>query len=129
MQNEPGSLAGKTVLITGGARRVGAAIGRQLHGAGAHLVVHYRSSGQDADALTDELNRSRPGSAAVFRADLLDLGTLPALVDFATRTFGGLDVLVNNASTFYETPVGQITPKAWDDLLGTTPKVPLFLSQ
>lgn len=129
MQNEPGSLTGRTVLITGGARRVGAAIGRQLHGAGANLAIHYRSSGKDAEALAEELNQARPKSAATFQADLLDLGTLPALVDFTVQTFGGLDVLVNNASTFYETPVGQITPEAWDDLFGTNLKVPLFLSQ
>jgi pteridine reductase len=123
------SLSGKTALITGGARRVGAAIGRKLHAAGANLVVHYRSSGKDADALAAELNAARPKSAATFRADLLDLEKLPALVEFAVRTFGGLDVLVNNASTFYETPVGEITPKAFDDLVGTNLKVPLFLAQ
>lgn len=129
MQNKDGSLTGKTVLITGGARRVGAAIGRQLHAAGANLAIHYRRSGNDAHALAAELNQVRAHSTVTFQADLLELGKLPALVEFTVRAFGGLDVLVNNASTFYETPVGQITPEAWDDLVGTNLKVPLFLSQ
>jgi pteridine reductase len=129
MQGSGDSLTGKTVLITGGARRVGAAIARRLHAAGANLVVHYRNSSKDADALTGELNAARPRSAAGFQADLLAVGKLPTLVEFATRSFGGLDVLVNNASTFYETPIGEITEKAFDDLVGTNLKVPLFLSQ
>jgi pteridine reductase len=125
----PTGLTGKTVLITGAARRVGAAIARELHAAGASLVIHYRQSGKDAEALIGELNAARPDSAATFRCDLLDLGRLDELAAFAVGRFGQLDVLVNNASTFYETPVGQITPQAWDDLLGTNLKVPLFLSQ
>jgi pteridine reductase len=129
MHEQDASLTGKTVLITGGARRVGAAIAKQLHGAGANLVVHYRNSAKDADALIASLNAARPESAAGFQADLLDIERLPSLVEFAISSFGGLDVLVNNASTFYETPIGKVTPKAWDDLLGTNLKVPLFLSQ
>jgi pteridine reductase len=123
------SLSGKTVLITGGARRVGAAIARTLHGAGANLVVHYRNSGKDAEALAAALNAERPKSAAVFQADLLQVEKLPALVEFAVRSFGSLDVLINNASTFYPTKIGEITPQAWDDLVGTNLKVPLFLAQ
>ncbi len=123
------SLTGKTVLITGGARRVGASIARTLHGAGANLVVHYRNSGNDAEALAAELNAARPDSAALFQADLLQVEKLPALVEFAVRRFGSLDVLVNNASTFYPTKIGEITPQAWDDLVGTNLKVPLFLAQ
>jgi pteridine reductase len=129
MQNEAGSLAGKTVLITGGARRVGAAIARTLHAAGANLAIHYRKSAREAAELALELNAARPKSAATIRADLLEVGQLQSLVDFALRSFGGLDMLVNNASTFYATKVGEITPQAWDDLLGTNLKVPLFLSQ
>jgi pteridine reductase len=123
------SLTGKTALITGGARRVGASIARTLHGAGANLVVHYRNSGNDAEALAAELNAARPDSAALFQADLLQVEKLPALVEFAVRRFGSLDVLVNNASTFYPTKIGEITPQAWDDLVGTNLKVPLFLAQ
>ena len=129
MQNKDGSLAGKTVLITGAARRVGAAIVRAMHGAGANLVVHYRKSANEAAQLADELNAKRGKSVVTMQADLLDVAKLPALVEFAVRTFGGLDVLVNNASSFYATPVGEITPAAWDDLMGSNLKVPLFLSQ
>src|SRR5262245_28507256 len=123
------SLAGKTVLITGGAKRVGASIARALHGAGANLVVHYRKSAREAEALAAELNGRRQKSAAIVPGELLDIEKLPALVDFAVRSFGALDVLINNASTFYPTKIGEITPKAWDDLLGTNLKVPTFLSQ
>jgi len=129
MQERGQSLTGKTVLITGGARRVGAAIARELHGAGANLAIHYRKSGGDAEALAAELNAARPKSAARVQADLLDLDRLPALVEFAVRTFGALDVLVNNASTFYATKIGEITPAAFDDLFGTNLRAPLFLSQ
>jgi pteridine reductase len=129
MQNKDGSLAGKTVLITGAARRVGAAIVRAMHGAGANLVVHYRKSANEAAQLADELNAKRGKSVVTMQADLLDIAKLPSLVEFAVRTFGGLDVLVNNASSFYPTPVGEITPAAWDDLMGSNLKVPLFLSQ
>ena len=129
MKDGDASLAGKTVLITGGARRVGAAIGRTLHGAGANLVVHYRKSANEVAQLADELNGARAGSVVTFQADLLDLPKLPALVEFAVRSFGALDVLVNNASTFYPTKIGEITSAAWDDLLGTNLKAPLFLSQ
>jgi pteridine reductase len=129
VKDRDASLSGKTVLITGGARRVGAAIGRALHGAGANLVVHYRKSANEVGELADELNGARASSVVTFQADLLDLPKLPALVEFAVRSFGSLDVLVNNASTFYPTKIGEITPAAWDDLLGTNLKVPLFLSQ
>jgi pteridine reductase len=129
MQEQAGSLTGKTVLITGGARRVGAAIARQLHGAGANLAIHYRNSANDAKALAVDLNAARANSAVTVQADLLDVEKLPDLVAFAASRFGGLDVLVNNASTFYPTPVGKITPAHWDDLLGSNLKAPLFLSQ
>lgn len=129
MHERDGSLAGKTVLITGAARRVGAAIARRLHAAGANLVIHYRKSARDADALAKELAAARPDSVTTIQADLLDVAKLPTLVEAATGTFGRLDVLVNNASTFYPTKLGEITPAAWDDLMGTNLKVPLFLSQ
>ena len=129
MKDENGSLAGKTVLITGGARRVGSAIVRQMHAAGANVVIHYRKSANEAAELSDQLNATRPKSVVIFQADLLELGKLPTLVEFAVRTFGSLDVLVNNASTFYATKIGEITPAAWDDLMGSNLKAPLFLSQ
>jgi pteridine reductase len=123
------ALAGQTVLVTGAARRVGAAIARLLHAAGANVVVHYRSSADDAAALARELNGARPASATLAECDLLEIAQLPALVAAASRAFGGLDILVNNASTFYPTPVGDITEIDWDDLIGTNLKAPLFLAQ
>jgi pteridine reductase len=124
-----GALAGKAALITGAARRVGAAITRALHGAGATVLLHYRSSGDDAARLAAELNEARPGSAATAECDLLQIAELPELVAEAARRFGGLDILVNNASTFYPTPFGDITEIDWDDLIGTNLKAPLFLAQ
>src|ERR1700753_145722 len=122
-------LAGKTAFITGSARRVGAAIARTLHAAGANTVLHYRSSSEDAEDLARELNAVRAGSAAIVSGDLLEIGALPALASAATQAFGGLDILVNNASSFYPTPVGDITTLDWDDLIGTNLKAPLFLTQ
>lgn len=122
-------LAGKTVLITGAARRVGAAIARTLHGAGANVLVHYRSSAAAAASLARELNEARAGSAQTLKADLLDVHQIAPLIDAAEKAFGALDILVNNASTFYPTPMGEITPEQWDDLMGTNVKAPLFLAQ
>ena len=126
---QPPALAGKSALITGAARRVGAAIARALHGAGANVVVHFRSSAESAGELAHELNETRPDSAVLAECDLLDLTQLPALAEVATRVFGGLDILVNNASTFYPTPMGDLTEIDWNDLIGTNLKAPLFLSQ
>ena len=122
-------LKGKAVLITGSARRLGAAMARRLHGAGADVAIHYRSSSADADALVAELDAARPGSALALQADLLDLASLPGLVEHVTGTFGRLDILVNNASTFYPTPMGEITAGQFDDLVGTNLRAPLFLAQ
>lgn len=122
-------LKGKAVLITGSARRLGAAMARRLHGAGADVAIHYRSSSADADALVAELDASRAGSAVALQADLLDLASLPGLVERVTGTFGRLDILVNNASTFYPTPMGEITASQFDDLVGTNLRAPLFMAQ
>lgn len=122
-------LSGKVALITGGARRVGAEIARSFHAAGASVVVHYHQSATDAAALVADLEKIRPNSAASISADLLDIARLGELVHFTTQRFGRLDILVNNASTFYPTPVGEITEAHWDDLLGSNLKAPLFLSQ
>jgi len=122
-------MQGKVVLITGGAKRVGAAIGRLLHASGANLMVHYRSSADEARALQDELNAVRPDSVALIQADLLDVNGLPSLINQTVATFGGLDVLVNNASSFYPTPIGTITMKDWDNLMGSNLLAPMFLSQ
>lgn len=122
-------LAGKTVLVTGAARRVGAVIAERLHGAGASVVLHYHRSAAEAAALAQRLETVRPHSAAVIEADLLDTARLPRLIESAGKAFGGLDVLVNNASTFYPTPLGEITEAQWNDLMGTNLKAPLFLAQ
>ena len=129
MKDSDGSLTGKTVLITGGARRVGATIARTLHGAGANVVVHYRNSAPDAEKLKAELNGARASSAATFQCDLLDMDKLSELSGYAVGRFGSLDILVNNASSFYPTPMGKITEAHFDDLIGTNLKAPLFLSQ
>jgi pteridine reductase len=120
---------GRIVLITGGARRVGAAICRRLHAAGASLMLHYRESAGEARLLQAELNHTRPDSVALIQADILDLHKLPAIVEQTLSTFGRLDALVNNASSFFQTPVGDITANDWDDLIGTNLRAPLFLAQ
>lgn len=122
-------LDGKTVLITGAARRIGAAIAARLHESGADVAVHYRGSADEAAALVQRLNEVRPDSAGAFQADLIDTPRLPALVDDVVAWKGRLDVLVNNASSFYPTPPGGITETEWDDLIGSNLKAPLFLSQ
>jgi pteridine reductase len=119
----------KVVLITGGARRIGAAIARQLHAAGALLMLHYRGSEAEALALQRELNAVRADSVALVQADLLDGAGLAEMVRNTLTRFDRLDVLINNASSFYPTPLGGIGEKDWDDLVGTNLKAPLFLSQ
>lgn len=126
MDNE---LHDKVMLVTGGARRVGAAIARRLHAAGARVVLHYRASAAEAERLSQELNDLRRGSAAVVRAELIDMQAVRNLVPQAIAAFGRLDGLINNASSFYPTPVGSIDESCWDDLVGTNLKAPLFLCQ
>ena len=125
----PNNLNGKVALITGAARRIGAAIATTLHRNGANIAVHYRKSSVDAEALAERLNTERPNSAALFQADLNDIEALPSLVENVLAWHGTLDVLVNNASSFYPTPPGEITQAHWDDLVGSNLKAPLFLSQ
>jgi pteridine reductase len=119
----------KVVLITGGGRRVGAAICRRLHAAGANLMLHYRSAAGEARLLQAELNQKRANSVALIQADLLDVAKLPSVVEKTVQSFGRIDGLVNNASSFFQTPVGNITVAAWNDLIGTNLQAPLFLSQ
>ncbi len=123
------SLDGKVALVTGAARRIGAAIATTLHAAGANVVIHYRGSADEARALASKLNDLRANSATTMQADLLQTATLPTLVGDVIDWGGRLDVLVNNASTFYPTPIGNITDSDWNDLVGTNLKAPLFLSQ
>jgi pteridine reductase len=123
------ALNNKVVLITGGAKRVGEAICRMLHAEGAQLMVHYRSSVFEARALQTELNLSCPDSVEIIQADLLDIAALPTLVGKTVKHFGKLDVLINNASSYYSTELGQINEENWLDLMGSNLKAPLFLSQ
>ncbi len=117
------------VLVTGAARRVGAEIARHLHAAGARVALHYRRSAADAEALAAGFNAQRPGSAVVLQGDLLDMAVLPGMVSSVVARFGRLDGLVNNASSFFPTAMGQIDEGAWSDLIGSNLKAPLFLSQ
>ena len=119
----------KVVLITGGAKRVGASICRLLHAGGAKIMIHYRSSVNEARALQAELNLQRPNSAAIIQGDLLNLAILPSLVQETINHFGRLDVLINNASSYYATEIGEIEDDQWDDLIGSNLKAPLFLAQ
>lgn len=122
-------MQGKVILVTGGGKRVGAAICRHLHAAGANIALHYRTSGTEAISLQDELNAGRANSATAFSADLLDLSALPILVEQVKARFGRLDALVNNASSFYASPLASVNEQQWHDLLGTNLRAPLFLAQ
>ena len=119
----------KVALVTGAARRIGAVIARTLHAQDFDVAIHYRASADDAEKLVAELNASRANSAAAFAADLTDIAAIERLAGQVIGWHGRLDVLVNNASSFYPTPVGTITEAQWDDLVGTNLKAPLFLSQ
>ena len=128
-KSEIRTLNGKRALITGAARRIGAAITKRLHEAGVSVAIHYRSSDVDAKELCGLLNDARPDSAEVFGADLSDTAGLTGLMDAVVKWGGGLDILINNASAFYPTPIGNISESHWDDLIGSNLKAPLFLSQ
>lgn len=123
------TLDGQWALITGAAKRIGACVARTLHAAGAGIAVHYRDSEGPAGKLAGELNSIRAGSALTIKADLLDTAKLDTMLSTIIEQTGGLDILINNASSFYPTPLGSVTEQQWDDLLGTNLKAPLFLSQ
>lgn len=116
-------------LITGAAKRVGAAIARQLHAAGYDLALHYRHAAAEMAALCRGLETARPGSTWTHACDLADLDRVGELVSGAVARFGRLDLLVNNASSFYCTPFGQITPAQFDELMASNARAPLFLCQ
>ena len=120
---------GKVALVTGSARRVGAETVRRLHAENFNVIIHYRSSAEEAGLLAAELNTLRPDSARTLQGDLLHTEALPRLVEEAIAFWGRLDVLVNNASAFYPTEMGTITERDWDVLVGSNLKGPLFLSQ
>jgi len=116
-------------LVTGAARRLGAAIARGLHAAGYDLALHYRHSAADMQALADELDTARPGSVLTLQADLAQFDRLPELVAQTVGRFGRLDALVNNASGFTPTPLGAVTPAQWDALFASNARAPFFLAQ
>jgi pteridine reductase len=126
---ESSALRDQVVLITGGARRVGAEIARTLHSAGANILIHHRASAAAAMALADQFNRVRPHSGAIHAAHLSAADAPEKLVAATLLEYGRLDILINNASSFYPTPVGHITRPQWDDLIDSNLKAPLFLSQ
>lgn len=125
MQN----LKGKVALVTGSARRIGAVTVQTLHEAGATVVVHYRNSADDALKLSEKLNNIRADSCFLQQADLLNINKLPSMIDAVIQQTGRLDILINNASSFFPTPVGKISEAHWDNLMGSNLKAPLFLSQ
>ncbi len=123
------SLEGKAALVTGGARRVGAAIARRLHAAGAKVLIHYRDSEADAARLEAEFNAARPRSAVKVKAELLAPIAPRALLVAALDGFGRLDILVNNASSFFPVEVGKIESSHWEELIGSNLRAPLFIAQ
>jgi len=116
-------------LITGGVKRVGAEIARTLHAAGYDLVLHFRSSVNEAVALAAELEHQRAGSTLAIQGELADLDGLPAMIEQALQHYGRLDALVNNASAFFPTPVGSATTAQWNELFASNAQAPFFLAQ
>jgi pteridine reductase len=116
-------------LITGGAKRVGAVIARTLHAAGYDLTLHCRHSLAEAEALAAELSQQRAGSVLVLQAELADTQRLPQLVDGTLARYGRLDALINNASTFYDTPIEKANIDQWNDLFASNAQAPFFLAQ
>jgi pteridine reductase len=119
----------KNILITGAAKRIGATCARLLHSKGNNIVLHYRSSQEAALQLCNELNQKRPGSVKMIQADLLNMQALEMVAREAAQAWGGIDVLVNNASAFYPAAVGEVTEQQWDELLGSNLKAPFFLAK
>lgn len=116
-------------LITGAGRRVGAVIARTLHAAGYDLALHYRRSADDARSLADELDQQRAASTLLIQAELADLTALPPMIEHVLAHYGRLDALVNNASAFFPTSLGSVTPTQWNELFASNAQAPFFLSQ
>jgi len=122
-------LKGKVAFVTGSSRRIGAEVVKKLHSAGADMVVHYRNSFQEADQLCVALNQIRANSCMLQQGELTNVDVLPTMIANVLDHYGRLDILINNASSFYPTPVGDIRESDWDNLVGSNLKAPLFLSQ
>lgn len=128
-ENNDTSPAGKVALVTGAARRIGAAVAKALHSVGMNIVLHYRNSSEDAENLHESLNAARTDSACLVRADLLDTAEICRLAEATLNCWQRLDVLVNNASAFYPTPMQQLDAAVWDNMFGIHVKAPFFLAQ
>jgi len=123
------SLSENVALITGGSGRIGAQTARRLHQAGWRIAIHFRNSKDKALALQKDLEDQRPNSVALFQADLIETASIPTLINEVEQRFGRLDALINNASSFYPTPINEISEEQWDDLIGSNIKAPLFLAK
>jgi len=119
----------KTTLITGGARRIGKTIATHLHELGHNIMIHYRSSEEDAEKLKQQFNQARSHSCEIIQCDLSDIDSFENISKQTSDAFGSLDVLINNASAFYPTPLAKIDEKQWDDLIASNLKAPLFLAK
>ena len=119
----------KVVMITGAARRIGAELVRHLHQSGMSIILHYCSSKNDATALAKDLNSQRADSVKLLRGDLREYSNIPDLIEQAASLFGGIDVLINNASSFSPTYVNEVNEDVWEDLVGVNLKAPFFLTQ
>ena len=129
MQNNTNPLHGKVALITGAAQRIGAAMAETLHAEGLNLALHYRKSKQAAHALQQKLNARRANSVVLIQADLLDNAKVAHMVQDAIQAWGRLDILINNASSFYPTPIGSVTDGHWNEIMGSNLKAPFFAAQ
>jgi len=129
VQVDQPSLEGRWALVTGAGKRIGATIARTLHAAGANVAVHYFRSAEDAERVVAELNARRANSAITVGGDIREIDVVERIVAEVTNHAGRLDILVNNASSFYPTPLGTVTEEAWHDLVGSNLKAPLFLAQ
>lgn len=123
------NIINKTALITGAAKRIGAAIARQLHQAGMNIIIHHNTSEKEAQELVAKLNSVRPDSATTVQADLEHQASYSSLIEDALKFKGNLDVLINNASAFYPTPINNINNHQWNELININLKAPMFLSQ
>ncbi len=119
----------KVIMITGAARRIGAELVRYLHQSGMNIILHYRSSKKDATALANKLNAQRPDSVKLLQGDLKEYANIPNLIKKAVSLFNDIDVLINNASSFFPTDLNEIDEDIWEDLIGVNLKAPLFLTQ
>jgi pteridine reductase len=127
MTNNPNDDDIPVALVTGAALRIGAALARQLHRQGYRIVLHCNRSLKQAQVLADELNAARPDTASVLQADLLDTFAVQQLGQQALQCWGRMDVLINNASAFYPTPLAKLDENDWINLMRSNAKAPLFL--